>query len=314
MNDITHALYRLPARGRMRALTEQDLQRCYGPLEYLTATIVTPWLSFDRLPVWQKRKLRARACVLSYPRAVLSGWAAADILGIGVLARDDVIGEVCLTYAGKVRSGGSRSLGEAILFSNRDLPVEDIVEVDGVQCTSIARTFVDIQYYYGELESLCFIESALSVVSGLTKEEIASRLRQLDGLRGVVGAKKVLARAQHRVGSVMETYLRYLIEKASRGQYRGLVKTIEVQACVSTPEGNRFPDLLINGWLIVEFDGVSKYGDTIAEFRRAKRLEEHRQILLLKQGFRIVRCTYQDVGPGLVEVIMSMLSGSRRAM
>ncbi|MDO4761040.1 MAG: hypothetical protein Q4A31_03860 [Corynebacterium sp.] len=109
----------------------------------------------------------------------------------------------------------------------------------------------------------------------------------------------------------METYLRYLIYQACR-KYRGLIKTIEVQARIATPEGDRFPDLLINGWLIVEFDGVGKYGETVADFRRAKRKEEHRQLLLLKQGFRIVRCTYQDVGPAVIEVIVAMLAERRQ--
>lgn len=295
----------------MRHVIHENLLLEHGPLEFLTSTVATPWLMFDQLASWQKRWLRARACSLSYPKAVLSGWSAADVLGIGVLARHDDLGEVCLTYSSQSRSRSTKSLGPGIRFSSRILPPEQIVEIRGVRCTSLVRTFVDIQYYYGELEALCFIESALTVVNGLTKEWVEAQLRSLGGIRGVVGAQKTLSLAYCGVGSVMETYLRYLIYQACR-KYRGLIKTIEVQARIATPEGDRFPDLLINGWLIVEFDGVGKYGETVADFRRAKRKEEHRQLLLLKQGFRIVRCTYQDVGPAVIEVIVAMLAERRQ--
>lgn len=211
--------------------------------------------------------------------AVLSGRSAAALHGL----RPD--NRATVDVSSPRRSGRERKGIDA--HSGHGLLARDITAVDGIPCTSIARTILDLAEVLARRELERVLDRA-EVLRTLDMNAITDVLDRSNGRRGAPILRAVLV--EHRVGStltVSELEERFLL--------------ICRQTCVRAPEVNAWVALADNTgyradflWrghrLIVETDGHAAHGT-----RRAFERDRERDQRLMRAGWRVVRFSYRQI-------------------
>lgn len=145
----------------------------------------------------------------------------------------------------------------------------DIVERDGIRCTSLARTVVDLARTVAPEAALAAADAALALVGGDPWEfddtaeqalladlaDLADRVRRLR-LRGIVQARRIVGLADGRAQLPLESVTRYRLHQLGFGRPR-------LQVPVDGPRGGRFwMDIAVDQCrTFVECDGRDKYLD-----------------------------------------------------
>lgn len=188
-------------------------------------------------------------------------------------------------------SGGRRSARVHVHVAS--LPAAEVVLVDGVPVTSVARTVVDVARSRPFEEAVVVADGALA--AGLTdREELAAVLHGLHRRRGLPSARLAVEFADARAESVGESRSRVAIMRA------GLpVPTLQWE--VRDRHGRQIgrPDF---GWeeqlVAGEFDGRIKYGRLVRPGESAgdvvyrEKLREDRLRTVLRA---VVRWTWNDL-------------------
>ena len=132
------------------------------------------------------------------------------------------------------------------------------------------------------------VDSVVMVDSGLRqgKVRVGALRRRLRG-PGSVEARRILALADGRSGSVIETVLRLALRQA------GL--PLDLQVLVP---GLGRVDLVVGGWLVVEVDGFAYHSE-----RAQYRADRERANGLAGRGYVLLRFTYEDVMYRLPETV-----------
>lgn len=146
----------------------------------------------------------------------------------------------------------------------------DVHAVDGV--TVLARTAADCARCLRTLEAIVVLDQVLA--RRVDRREILAELRGA----GAGGARALVRRASPKAGSSGETSARVALEDA------GLA--VEEQVLI---EGVGWVDLLVEGRVVVEIDGLAYHSDGY-QFR----LDRHRDARLTALGYRVVRFTWAD--------------------
>lgn len=215
--------------------------------------------------------------------SVVSHGSAAYLLGLPLPRPSDVPGDVAVTAPrhGRILAGTHRRLGL--------VPSADRIVIDGVLCTDVARTALDLSRRRPLTQSLVVLDAALARVGPATLWSAYERLRWERDLRGLRAA---LDAADPRSESPLES--------ASRG----LMLTVglplpDLQAWLCDRTGRRHRvDFLWRGQRVIgEADGWGKYTDL-----RVLRDEKHREDALRDLDFAFLRWTYHELGrtPNLV--------------
>jgi hypothetical protein len=245
---------------------------------------------------------RWMAAVLAYgPRAVLSHRSAAALHGIRPTNRSNA--EVTLP------SQSATSRPGIDVHRSATLQPADVTEVDGIPCTSVARTLLDLAEVVNERG----VEQAV---------DQAEVLRLFD-LRGV---DDVLSRAVGRRGArvLRRVLAEYYGPTLTDGQLEERFLAICREAALPTPEVNVWitlddgitykADFLWRAErFIVETDGWGSHGT-----RRAFESDRRRDRRLRLAGWDVVRFTWRDVErePDETTAVLAALwharSGSRR--
>lgn len=132
-----------------------------------------------------------------------------------------------------------------------DLSPDDVVTVEGLPVTSLARTVVDCALTLHPLEALVIADSALAL--GLERDELLKMLDARSGRRGIRRARLVIELADGGAQSAWETWVRYELLRA------GLPRPT-TQMPVRTDRGLFHTDLGYERWALgIEFDGLVKY-------------------------------------------------------
>jgi predicted transcriptional regulator of viral defense system len=197
---------------------------------------------------------------------VYSFWSAAALHGLPVLGNwpDSV-------HVSVGRAGGGRSSGQLV---RHVIPVEphDVVEIDGLRVTSVARTVVDLASTRDVTSSIVAADRALHVGRWDKRLPMATRSQLHDvyvrrmPFHGSVRARRVIAAAVEKADSPLETVSR--LNMAAVGlprpvlqkrfdDYRGLIGFSEFY----------WPEFALVG----EADGKAKYLDP--RYRRGRTLE-----------------------------------------
>lgn len=210
---------------------------------------------------------------------VVSHQSAAILHGLPVWGTD-------LTRAHFTRLGtGLSRTGRGIQVHRGAIGIEEIVELDGLHVTACERAVV---------ETACTTSYEVGVVLGdaalrmqrTTREQLAAVVRRHRHWRGLPAAKAAVLFADGLSDSVGESRLRVLM--ANHG-----LPTPQLQVDIWDEAGRRIGrvDFLLDGWLVVEFDGAMKYGDgadvVVAEKWREDRLREH--------GYGVIRISWADL-------------------
>ncbi|GAB2549991.1 type IV toxin-antitoxin system AbiEi family antitoxin domain-containing protein [Leucobacter ruminantium] len=156
------------------------------------------------------------------------------------------------------------------------LPHNDAVDVEGILCTSLRRTVLDLARFSARMSALVCADAAVAaVVRGLPRSQraaaadewIAGLLAELRrGERGVRRAAELLARVDHRSESPLESVARALFEE--------LGFSVDTQIAVRAPNGRKYyVDLELRGvGVFCEVDGAAKYRD--GEMLRGRSAED----------------------------------------
>lgn len=138
------------------------------------------------------------------------------------------------------------------IFRHRgDVLPEQVVIVEGLPVTSLARTVVDCALTLHPLEALVIVDSALRL--GVRREDLLKMLAARTGRRGIRQAQLVVELGEVGAQSAWETWVRYEILRA------GLPRPT-TQMAVRTDRGLFHTDLGYPQWAFgIEFDGLVKY-------------------------------------------------------
>lgn len=153
---------------------------------------------------------------------------------------------------------------------------DDVVDLDGIRCTSLARTVVDLARTVVPEAALAVADAALARVGGdpwqfddtaeqALLADLADRVRH-PRLRGIVQARRIVSLADGRAQLPLESVTRYRLHQLGFGRPR-------LQVPVDGPRGGRFwMDIAVDqSRTFVECDGRDKYlndelrGDRSAE-------------------------------------------------
>lgn len=224
--------------------------------------------------------IRATVRVLDRDDAVVSHMSAAVLHGLPLW--DSELSNVHLTCD---RDHGGRQRTSNFIHVC-PLADHEIVEVDGVRVTSVARTVVDLSRRLSTFMAVPIGDAALR--QGLDKDELADALARCRGWRGVVRARRTVA------------FLDPLSE--SVGESGSRVRMAEVGLPAPELQVKVFDDLgyLVGrsdfGWrdrrTLGEFDGKDKYGKLRRPDQTAEDVildEKARENALRDEGFELVR-------------------------
>gem|GEM_PF-657589 len=216
--------------------------------------------------------------------AVITGPAAARWLGLSTY---NWVTTVDLALPGETRPwkrGDAHRIYRSGILTDQEYLVHK-----GVRTATAIRAMFDSFRYHGRTEALVQIESARWKHRHLTTEYLLDKTGALPKARGIAGFRKLIEYATDTSASVLETIVRDAILRAiADGTLSGVV-TLEFQVGLRIRERDGRPmmawaDILINGFLVVEADGLEKTSGVMGDAASMLRDERERETQLQNQG------------------------------
>lgn len=237
--------------------------------------------------------LRVRAAHLSLSHtAVVSHGAAAAVLGMPLrprwrdlvhVTRPDVRGS-------RTENGVKHHLGS---FSDRD-----VVEIDGMRVTALARTALDVGREHGFEDGVVAADAALRM--GATREQLAEGLGLMRYWPGVAAARAAADVADPGAQTVGESLLRLMVLELDIGRP-------QTQFVVVDDTRRAEVDLRV-GRHLFEFDGRIKYVGR----ERGGVAEESPEQVVWKEKLREDWLRGAGGGYGMSRVVWDEMFGARR--
>jgi very-short-patch-repair endonuclease len=209
-------------------------------------------------------------------RGALCGHSAAELLGASC-GHPEAPAEVVVW-------GGGQRTHPRLCVSHRSVEPDDLILLDGIRVTSPLRTAFDLACRGSLVERVVAVD-ALANVQGFAPDNLLTFCAQNPGARGSIDLAEVLALADRRAASPMETRLRLLL-------VLGGLPRPQVQWPVQDPRARSvawldlaYPEALVG----VEYDGaVHTHPDAVLR-------DIGRHTALLDQGWQVFRYTKHDV-------------------
>lgn len=208
------------------------------------------------------------------PAAVFSGRTAAWLHGLDAEPTRPI--EVTLP----TESGISSAAGVRVRRAR--LPRAEVVELEGLAATSIARTLRDLAWRLPLTEAVVFCDMALRARL-LDRAALDAWVDQHRGRKGVRRMRAVLDLADGRAESAMESRLRVLLVRAGLPRPRTQVPIFDAEGHFAGRVDLYFPDAN----LAIEYDGSTHRDSLVADNRR--------QNDLLRAGVNLLRYCADDV-------------------
>jgi very-short-patch-repair endonuclease len=241
----------------------------------------------------------AAAIAASRSRVVGSHRSAAIVHGLSLIG-PPLPGRVELTRT--PGDQGSRSRRPGILLHVAALPAAHVIRYRAVPMTSVGRTVVDLARTLPFAEGVAVADSALRTGQA-TAEELASVLMQCPRWPGSQRARRVMAFADPRAESALESI--------SRAAFHVLgLPAPELQASIGH-DGEvvgRVDFLWREHRTIAEADGALKYTEparALAQLNRDARLRE--------AGFEVVHFTWPEITRVPAQVVSAIRAAFRRS-
>ena len=216
--------------------------------------------------------------------AVITGPAAARWLGLATLTW---VTRVDLVLPGNTKPW-KRGDSQRIYRGGLLRETEHIVH-NGIRTTTGIRAMFDSFRYHGRMEALVQIESARFKHSHLNTDYLLEQASALTQARGIKAFRALIEYSADTSASPLETIVRDTILRAiADGRLHG-VHTLEFQVGFRIRERDGRPtvawaDILINGFIIVEADGVEKTSGVMGDAASMLRDERERETQLQNQG------------------------------
>jgi very-short-patch-repair endonuclease len=163
-------------------------------------------------------------------------------------------------------------------------PGDTVTEVDGYRTVGVPLALAQVAARFGVTSGLVSLDNALA--RGLcTRDDVETIVKSGRLRRGVVSARRALELADGRAESPGESRLRAIIAE-TKWKY-------DLQVNVGGPGYGYRVDMLVEGVLVVEFDGKVKYAG--ADGREALVAEKVREDYIRSQGYGFMRVIWQDL-------------------
>lgn len=242
------------------------------------------WRGLDRDE--QRRLVIAAAAGRSDRPLVFSHRSAAVVLGVPLTGREDADVDVLTSL-----TNGSRREHGFAKHATRAEELE-VVEVDGVQVTSVARTVVELAMVLPFRDAIAAADWALR--QGVPRERLIALLDELGRGAGRKRAARVIAFADERSGSPDESKSRALIHELGFPEPDLQTRFDDAFGLIG------FVDFFWSAAaLIGEYDGAVKLSDPLILRGRtpaqAVRDEKRREDRLRATGPRVVRWGHEDL-------------------
>ena len=285
-----------------------DRERSAGRLTAIRRGVYTPTGAFSELGLELRHAARARAVAMAAPGLVVSHISAAVLHQLPV--RPSGLARV---HATRISASGGIGDDRRVVHVGR-LPPEEIVEIEGVRTTSLARTLVDLARTESFEAGVIAADSAFHSQPDVV-DRVADVLARSRRHRGHTMARRALLFADGRSESVGETRLRLLIAD-------GGFAAPELQCQVLSSSGmvlGRVDLANLNFGTLIEFDGMAKYGKQLNAHRtelEVLRLEKKREEALREAGWQVFRVVWADLGDAaaLQRRISDVFARGRRAL
>lgn len=283
MTDTTRAQSMAELRTQGYEWDEVAQLVAAGSLVRVRRGVYAGTLSAD--PVARHRQLiRATLPGLS-DRAVISHASAAASHGLPVW--DDLLDRVHVT---RDRPGGG-TRGTVVHTHGGRLREDEVITVDGLTVTSVARTVLDCGCFLPHLRAVAIGDAALR--TGLGREELVAAAAYAGRRVGAARMRRVVAFVDGGSESVGESFSRVILSNAG---VAAPVLQLEIthQGSLVARSDFAWPTMGTLG----EFDGRVKYGRLLrpgqdagdAVFREKLREDRLRDL-----GWQVVRWTWDDV-------------------
>lgn len=251
---------------------------------YLASFIVFPRNRWSELTWYERNWLRAVAAGKTATRAVVVSRSAARLLGMWTIGRKEEVPEVALPSGGIPPRAQVERVRKFVRYRSVYLPESDFYLGDGVRCTTMSRTFIDIARFHGFEEGLVALDYVLA--KGFSKEDVKSKVKLLGRVRNVGIVWKCLKYGRSDSQSPYESYARAILLEAG-------YENISCQVAV----GGFYVDLLVKGKVVIEIDGDSKYDGTTYEKPVDEVIvaERKREKVITNKGFVVLRYSPKDL-------------------
>ena len=245
----------------------------------------TDWAALDDD---EKYAARVRAIALTRThRPVLSHWSAAVIHGL------PVVGNWPTDVHSTAPMAGGRSRAGVVRHAKR-LDEADVVEVDGLQLTSVARTVIDMATIASRGCAIAMADRALLVDRFsrrdplTTRDELLATWNRMLPFRGHMRALEVIEFAEDRSESVLESVSRVTMRVIGCPPPRLQIPFYDSDGFIAEPDFS---------WekfgIVGEADGEAKYRDArLRGGRSAEQVvidEKNREDRLRARGFTVCR-------------------------
>lgn len=251
----------------------------------LTAEVVMDTAAYQQLPPWDRAAARAFAVGMTVDAAVVGGQAAARLWGLHTLTIEESV--VC--YLPEHRTPSSPKLWPAgVIYRHGYLASRDIQEFHGIRVTALMRIFLDIARHDGLHAAVVVIDSARRRWPEITWDFMVKKLKAYRRFRGLSVLKRAIELSVSNSDSAQETRARLILGESD---LPGL-ESVQPQARFNRGNSGRFyvVDFLINGWIIIEVDGRSKYKTgSPEELESALMAERDREKFFTNHGYAVLR-------------------------
>ena len=262
-------------------------ERSAGRLAVVRRGVYTPAGAFNELGLELRHAARARAVAMVAPSLVVSHISAAVLHQLPVAPNG--LGRV---HATRIGATGGTSDDRRMVHVGRLQP-EDIVEIDGVRTTSLARTLVDLARTESFEAGVIAADNAFGShpdIADLVAETLSRSRRH----QGHACARRALLFADGRSESVGETRLRIFHHRAG-------LPVPELQCEIRRSTGGflgRIDLAHLSVATLIEFDGMAKYGKMLNPHRtelEVLRIEKQREEALRETGWQVLRVIWADL-------------------
>lgn len=230
----------------------------------------------DSADVDERYRMRIRAVLCSRPEDRASHQSALVMLGIHTYGVDFGVVEV------ESRSVGRRRKSNRLVTN--PWTYGDTWRNERYAMVAPARACVQVAATSGFMAAVCAMDSALHL-GRCTREEIRHAALTLPPIHRTI-ALRALEASDPRAESVGETRTRIVLRDAGF--------TVESQVELQVPgAGSRRVDFVVDGCVIVEFDGLVKYQNADGKHNLAE--EKARETRLSQMGYEVVRVIWSDL-------------------
>ena len=260
-----------------------------GEFTKLTHEVVIDADRYRNLPPWEKAAARAFAVGMTVDKAVVAGNAAARLWGFQTLGIETTV--LCL-LPGRSRAASRKQWPRGTMYRSNYLSPQDIRELQGIRVTGVCRTFLDIALDDGVVAAVVAIDSARRQHPALTREKLMRSAECFPRHRGVKAYRQAIELSIPNSDSAQETRARLIIWEAKLPE----IEKVQVQVRFNQPNGRYFlVDFLINGWIVVEIDGRSKYDSP--ELNDVLMAERDREKQFTNNGYAVLRINPKQLDP-----------------